>query len=175
MPFKPHPELENLQRIWPNIEEYQQLAEKYGIDDIFQDNNGKLLYVLLKLGLTNLSERAGNDAIDESGREYELKSLNIGRKKNSNKKNNNDFTTHHHLNISILNKYRNVDWIFALYDNIHIISIHLMKPEGLERYFSHWENRLLNEDRDYLNNPKISRRFVLANSTLLYDKKLKEA
>ena len=43
----------------PSIREYQRLAEKHGINDIFQDNGGKLLQVILTLGLTVLSGREG--------------------------------------------------------------------------------------------------------------------
>lgn len=43
----PHNDYEHLLKIWPAIEEYQALAIKHGIYDLFQDNGGKLLQVLL--------------------------------------------------------------------------------------------------------------------------------
>jgi hypothetical protein len=64
-------------RVWPEIQAYQRLASKHGIEDIFQDNGGKVLQVLILLGLTNIAGREGNDAVDAEGREYELKSVNI--------------------------------------------------------------------------------------------------
>jgi hypothetical protein len=36
-------DLDELQRLFPYIREYQALANKHGINDIFQDNGGKLL------------------------------------------------------------------------------------------------------------------------------------
>ena len=39
-----------LEKLFPAIREYQKLATKHGIKDIFQDNGGKLLQVVLMLG-----------------------------------------------------------------------------------------------------------------------------
>ena len=44
-----------LNRLFPYVREYQQLAKKVAnINDIFQDNGGKLLQVLLVTDLRNL-------------------------------------------------------------------------------------------------------------------------
>ena len=98
--------------IYPSILKLQQLAEKHGINDIFQDNGGKLLQVLLLTGLEVLPGREGNDAKDAQGNEYELKSVNILLTKS--------FSTHHHMNPIIIEKYRQVDWIFAVYEGIKV-------------------------------------------------------
>lgn len=90
-----------LKDIFPHIRKYQEFAVKYGINDIFQDNGGKILQVLLLTGLTILPAREGNDAIDEYGNEYELKSVNALLKKS--------FSTHHHMNPTIIAKYRKVN------------------------------------------------------------------
>jgi hypothetical protein len=45
-----HPDLQILQQIFPAIREYQMLASRHGVDDIFQDNGGKLLQLALVLG-----------------------------------------------------------------------------------------------------------------------------
>ncbi|MBJ6002176.1 restriction endonuclease, partial [Salmonella enterica subsp. enterica serovar Derby] len=77
MELKNHEDFKILKEIWPHIQTYQDLASKHGIYDIFQDNGGKLLQVLLALDLKVLPGREGNDAVDDSGVEYELKSVNI--------------------------------------------------------------------------------------------------
>lgn len=110
--LKPHKDLKELHAVWPEIQKYQTLAKKHGISDIFQDNGGKILQVLLLLGLRILPKREGNDAIDEDGCEYELKSVNIELTQN--------FSTHHHMNPIIIAKYRKVPWIFAIYRDIEI-------------------------------------------------------
>ncbi len=74
--MKPHPDHEKLRGLLPGIRKLQKLASIHGIDDIFQDNGGKILQILLFTGLRILPGREGNDARDESGREYELKSVN---------------------------------------------------------------------------------------------------
>lgn len=45
--MKAHPDLSELEALFPGIEAYQNLASKHGIHDIFQDNGGKVLQVLL--------------------------------------------------------------------------------------------------------------------------------
>lgn len=157
--MKPHPDKKALDKIFPAIQEYQKLASKHGIKDIFQDNGGKLLQVILTLGLTVLPGREGNDAKDETGREYELKSVNIDLQK--------QVTTHHHLNPAIIAKYRTVDWIFAVYRNIELVAIYLMTPADLEPLFSKWEQRW-NETKQDINNPKIPLDFVVKHGKLLH-------
>jgi hypothetical protein len=68
----PHPDKAKMDALMPAVREYQALAEQHGIGDIFQDNGGKLLQVILTMGLTVLTKREGNDARDDAGREYEL-------------------------------------------------------------------------------------------------------
>ncbi len=46
-----------LDELFPHIREYQKLADTHGIYDIFQDNGGKLLQVLLITGLQVLPGR----------------------------------------------------------------------------------------------------------------------
>lgn len=96
--MKPHSDLAKFRALLPNMRKLQKLASKHGIDDIFQDNGGKTLQVLLNTGLTILPGREGNDARDENGREYELKSVNIRLTQS--------FSTHHHMNPHIIEKYR---------------------------------------------------------------------
>lgn len=152
--MKPHPDLEVWEQLWPQVRALQQLAQKHGINDIFQDNGGKLLQIALRTGLTLLRSREGNDARDVSGREYEVKSVNT-RLTNS-------VSTHHHLNPTILAKYRTVDWLFAFYYDIELLSLFLLTPAQLEPLFSKWEEEWHRRGGKDLNNPKISGSFVRA-------------
>src|SRR5881397_267342 len=96
----PHPDKAELDRLFPFIREYQSLASKHGIGDIFQDNGGKLLQLLLITGLKGTGGREGNDARDEQGKEYELKSVNTLLTQS--------FYKHHHLKQIIIAKYSKV-------------------------------------------------------------------
>ncbi len=151
---------EILDKLYTHIRLYQKLAEKHGIGDIFQDNGGKLLQVLLISGLKILPGREGNDAVDESGREYELKSVNINLTKS--------FSTHHHMNPTIIQKYRNVDWLFAVYEGIELVSIYLLIPQDLEVFFSKWEEKWHSSGGKDINNPKIPVRFVKEKGKVIY-------
>lgn len=151
---------ENLENLFFYVRQFQQLATKHGIGDIFQDNGGKLLQVLLISGLKILPGREGNDAIDENGREYELKSVNINLTKS--------FSTHHHMNPTIIQKYRNVDWLFAIYEGIELVSIYLLTPHDLEVFFSKWEEKWHSSGGKDINNPKIPIRFVVEKGKIIY-------
>ena len=148
-----HPDIDNLRALWPYIREYQSLATKHGINDIFQDNGGKLLQVLLLTNLKILPGREGNDAVDSNGREYELKSVNYDLTKS--------FSTHHHMNPTIIEKYRSVPWVFAIYSGINIQSIYRLEPEDLEPYYLKWEEKWHADGGKDINNPKIPVRYVM--------------
>ncbi len=139
---------------------FQELANRHGIPDIFQDNGGKLLQVLLITGLEALPSREGNDARDATGQEYELKSVNTLRTKS--------FSTHHHINPGIIAKYREVHWIFAVYEGIKLLAIYRLTPEDLEPYYTRWGTKWHNEGGKDINNPKIPLRYVEEHGELVY-------
>jgi len=58
-------DIERLYQLFPYIREYQKLANEYNINDIFQDNGGKILQILLFTNLKALPGREGNDAVDK--------------------------------------------------------------------------------------------------------------
>lgn len=158
--MKPHPDKHLLDELVPCIRKYQELANAHGINDIFQDNGGKLLQVLLITGLKVLPGREGNDAVDGEGKEYELKSLNIHLTKS--------FSTHHHINPIIIEKYRQVDWIFAVYGGIELLSIYQLSPQMLEPFYTKWEIEWHRRGGRDINNPKIPLKYVVQHGVLLY-------
>ncbi len=158
--MKPHPDTELLKQLFPSIRIYQELAAKHGIPDIFQDNGGKVVQVCLILGLTVLKSREGNDAVDEDGNEYELKTVNLSRTA--------QFTTHHHLNPVIIAKYRKVDWIFSTYEGIELKEIYLMKPATMEYWYQKWETKWHADGGKDINNPKVPLTYVRLHGELLH-------
>ena len=156
----PHPDAELLKQLFPAIRRYQRLAVKHGIPDIFQDNGGKILQVCLILGLRVLPSREGNDAADEHGNEYELKTVNLSRTT--------QFTTHHHLNPVIIAKYRLVDWIFATYEDIELREIYRLTPPRMEYWFTRWERKWHPDGGKDINNPKVPLSYVQAHGERLY-------
>lgn len=147
----------------PALRRYQQLANKHGIGDIFQDNGGKLLQIILITGLKVLPGREGNDAVDANGKECELKSVNRSLTQS--------FSTHHHLNPTIVGKYRQVDWYFAVYEGIELIALYKLPAEKLEPYFSAWEKKWHESGGKDINNPKIPLKFVESVGTLIHEAK----
>lgn len=158
--LEPHPDYDLMQQLFPAIQKYQELACKHGIDDIFQDNGGKILQVLLVLGLIIIPGREGNDAVDRIGNEYELKSVNIELTRG--------FSTHHHMNPIIIEKYRQVAWIFAIYRNIELQAIYRLTSEIMEPFYTQWETKWHNDGGKDINNPKIPLKYVVELGELLY-------
>ena len=167
--MKRHPDLAAFELLSPSIDELQALASKHGIDDIFQDNGGKLLQLLLVTGLTVIRGREGNDAVDERGMEYEIKTVNVARREIAGRVlSTKSFSTHHHLNPTIIAKYRQVTWIFGIYEGIKLRFVYVMVPALLEEYFTYWETKW-NETRKDINNPKIPVTHVIRSGTLYFD------
>lgn len=158
--MRPHADVKLLKELFPAVREYQKLAMKHGIPDIFQDNGGKILQVSLILGLRVLESREGNDATDDEGHEYELKTVNLLRT--------DQFTTHHHLNPVIIEKYRKVDWIFATYEAIELKEIFLLKPEAMECWYAKWSDKWKADGNKDINNPKIPLSYVREHGQQLY-------
>lgn len=160
MNLRPHADYVRLLELWPAIQDYQALAARHGIEDIFQDNGGKLLQVLLLTGLKILPGREGNEAVDATGQEYELKSVNIELTKG--------FSTHHHMNPTIVAKYRQVPWIFAIYRHINLLCVYRLAPTDLEFYFTKWEEKWRADGGKDINNPKIPVGYVMEHGELLH-------
>jgi hypothetical protein len=154
-----HPDWSRLEALLPAVREFQKLATEHGIDDIFQDNGGKILQMLLALNLQGIPGREGNDAVDVDGREYELKSVNIWLTAG--------FSTNHHVNLPIIRKYREVQWVFAIYEGIELRRAYAMPATTLEPYFQAWEDKWTDSKKD-INNPKIPLAFVVEHGELVY-------
>lgn len=151
-------DLEKLIRLQSAIKEYQELANKYQIADIFQDNGGKYLEILIKLGLNCDGKRQGSDAFDCNGNEYEIKTINTNLSSRG-------FSTQHHLNISIIEHYRSVNWYFIIYEGVELKSIYYLPAYKLEPYFSRWESECRKSGKT-LNNPKIPVNYVREHGEL---------
>lgn len=161
--------IDDLMKLWAGIKGLSELGQKYGIDDIFQDNGAKILQQLILMNFQNLGSREGNDAKDINGTEWELKSANESKVSG--------VSTHHHLNHVILKKYRSVPWMISIYNHIELKEIYLMSPAQLEPVFKGWEDHLNGKKifrgkrvpkKDSLNNPKIPIYFIREHGTLVY-------
>lgn len=152
--------LERMQDAFQKVQELQILAKEYGIADIFQDNGGKVLQVLIILGLKISPGHEGNDAVDDEGNEYELKTVNYALTT--------QVSTHHHLNKEIIDKYRKVKaWDFAIYEDIELWEIWEVPPSALEKLFRHWEAQIDQRGKEP-NNPKIPLWYVQTGGECKY-------
>ncbi len=124
----------NISKHWEEVRLLSDLAAKYGIEDIFQDNGGKILQQLIILDFKNSPGREGNDAIDRNGTEWEMKSANESLVSG--------FSTHHHLNYDILEKYKKVPWSFAFYKHSDLQEIYVLSQKQMTPMFKKWKDKL---------------------------------
>lgn len=151
--------IKELEILWDSLHDLSDLAKKNGIDDIFQDNGAKILQQLTYLNMKVLPGREGNDAVSDSGIEWEMKSINLDTSASG-------FSTNHHTNHEIIAKYKKVPWSFAIYHGTHLDEIYVMTPDMLEPMYTAWEEKL--KTMSHLNNPKIPVKFVRENGIKVY-------
>ena len=143
--------------MWSKLDDIEELASEYGINDIAQDNNLKLLQTLVMFDFDNQPGREGSDAIDRYGHNWELKTVNINLTKS--------FSTNHHTNLERIAVFRRERWLFSEYKGIVLQKVYAVDPVALEPYFSRWEDKVRKKIADgnenaHLNNPKIPLNFV---------------
>ena len=146
--------------LWLQLQTLQDMANDFGISDIFQDNGAKILQQLVYLNFKGLEGREGNDAVDINGCEWEMKSINIATGISG-------ISTNHHLNHDILAKYKTIPWSISIYNNAQLLQIYVIGAEQLQPFIADCERKL--ETKTSLNNPKISLRYVKDNGILIYD------
>jgi len=146
--------------LWKQLGTLQEIAEEFGISNIFQDNGAEILQQLIYLNMKAVPGREGNDGIDINGCEWEMKSIDIS-------KGNKGITTNHHLNSAIIEKYKTVPWSIALYEGIILKKIYVIGSDQLQPIFDNWELKL--KTKNSLNNPKIPLKFIEENGILIYE------
>jgi len=72
------------------------------------------------------------------------------------------------MNPHIIGKYRQVDWIFAVYEGIELIEIYLLTPAEIEPYFTKWAKKWADDGNKDINNPKIPLKFVRTTGKCIY-------
>lgn len=135
--------------------------------NVFDDGGYKELILLRLFNLRKL-DREGDDAVDQTGRRYEIKTVarmsSRGRRKTSL-----SITTEHTLTLTNIYRYRNTFlWIIAIFDQASPEAIYEVEPVRLEPYFQGWEQRILAQEAasttdtapPHLNNPKIPLWFI---------------
>ena len=157
--------MEQFQKVWSKLDDLEQLAKSYGITDIAQDNNLKLLQTLILFDFQNQPGREGCDAIDRYGHEWELKTVNRNLTKS--------FSTNHHTNLERIAVFRGERWLFSVYEGIRLCNAYAVSPRELEPYFSKWESDVRKKiangnETPHINNPKIPLKFVKEVGTKVY-------
>lgn len=143
----------------------QQMATVHGIHNVFDDNGYKDLIMLTLFGLKKLG-REGDDAVDDSGRRFETKTVSRVSSKGA-RKTSLSVTTEHTMTLANIQRYRSSFlWIVAVFDQAAPEAIWEISPMALEPFFATWEIRLRERNefgllvRDHLNNPKIPLAFI---------------
>jgi len=156
-------------------ERLQQSATRHQIHNVFDDGGYKELLLLTLFNLKKL-DRVGDDAEDELGRRYEIKT--VARVAASGKRKTSlAITTEHTLTKTNLARYRAVHlWIVAVFDQSFPEVVFEIEPAALEPYFATWESKLDAQQAIqapggapvHLNNPKIPLGFIAKNGVAVW-------
>lgn len=151
----------------------QKEATKENIISVFDDGGFRELLLTKIFGLKKMAGRHGDDGLDEeTGNQYELKTVNLIDTKGE-LRFRPGITTCHHVNDEIIKRYRAVSGflvgIFYINDPVRIYEV---PTKALEPYFTMWENRLKTEKGlEHINNPKFSFVDIINNGILHYHDK----
>lgn len=152
------------------------MARAAGIQNVFDDNGYKTLFLVNLLGIKVL-KRDGDDAVDQWGRTYELTTVNrvsaAGVRKRDSELN---VTTEHTMTLANLVRYRKVEaWIIAVFDGPMPECVYVVSPVAPEPLFAAREALLRAVDPvtkrpviTHLNNRKIPRRIVVEKGRRLW-------
>jgi len=141
-------DLAQVETAFESLRAMQRLAIAYGITDILDDQNAKLLYVLVLLGLQRVPGDAGPVVTDGDGKTYELRIVTRSEGKPL------SISTHRQLAQDLIQRYRNVTaWMVAMYEGIELRTVYKVPPVLLESVFTTWDAAIV--ERGPLNNPKI--------------------
>jgi hypothetical protein len=156
--MSPSADFDEMQNALDHLAKFQAIASKHGVHDVFQDNGGRIIQIILALNLKVLPGRTGNDAVDCEMNQYELKSICVPGC--------GGFSTSHHLNLKTIEKLKGVSWIFAFFKGNTMFQIYKVSPNKMEKVYSKWINDL--RFKDHLNNPKVSIEFVKTNGVQVW-------
>lgn len=156
------PDTELLNNAIQGLRDFQTLASKYGIDDVFQDNGGKTLQITIHMGLKILPGIHGSDAVDDYGNNYEIKTFNDSKQELAYRKK----IPICRLSHNILKRYRSCRWLIGVFDNIYLKELYYLHPKLLEPFFSKWQI-ILDENKPY-EGRTIQLRFIKQHGTLVW-------
>ncbi len=158
--------------------ELQREATARNIHNVFDDGGYKELLLLRLFNLRKLL-REGDDAEDEKGRRYELKTVARINSKGV-RKPRLDVTTEHTLTQANVARYRAVYlWIVAIFDQSQPEAIFEITPEALEPFFTIWETKLAamqalagpGSAPVHINNPKIPIKYIAQRGARIWPPK----
>lgn len=152
---------EQLDEFIVSNQKLEEFASQYGIKNIYQDSNLQQLQQALYLGLSFQPARQSNDAVDDYGCPWELKSLTLSKHIRG-------FSTSNPLSLKVLNRYRKCNFAFSIYENSLLSSIYIASPKQMKGIFDKFERRILTLGEP--NNPKIPLDYVYRNAIKVYDK-----
>jgi hypothetical protein len=173
VPLKPTGDISPIVELGAKL---QAEATKHNIHNVFDDGGYKELLILTLFNLKKLG-RTGDDAADESGRKFEIKTVARINAKGQ-RKTGLQITTEHTLTLDNLQRLRSVPlWIVGVFKQEQPEAIYEISPAAFEaRYFKKWEAKLRRQEAVqvdgsapvHMNNPKVPLSFIEKHGTRVW-------
>jgi hypothetical protein len=139
----------------------EELANKAGIFNVFDDGGYRTLLILTMFGLRKPPGRLGDDAIGSSGKRYELKTINLINTRGETRKSYPGITTEHTLRATNVERYRQTnEWLIGVFKGNVPVQVWQLESKLLEPYYLFWEKKIRESKSGEINNPKILFGFV---------------
>lgn len=153
-------QLQRLHTAFASLQDLQQLAAQYGIADVFLTNGGKLLQVLMLLGLRLAPEYGGHTALDGAGNRYEVRVISHpgGRLMS--------LPAAERVDQARLDAYRAVAaWYVAIYIGANLSELYQVEPTLLAPLMEKWTQDVAR--RGVVKNPMIPLKLIRRGQMLL--------
>jgi hypothetical protein len=144
-------------------------ANKVGIRNVFVDNGYPTLVLCSLFGLRAIPGKQGDDAVDEEGRTFELKTVNrlngVGLTRSSLP----GVCTEATLTEKVIDRYRqSTGWVIGVFEGHHLKEVWQVASGAFEPQYRKWVELLRAKPGTDLNNPKIPFKFVKRVGQLVY-------
>jgi Restriction endonuclease PvuII len=153
---KPKLSLGDVSRLVALAHPLEEEANRFNIFNVFDDGGYRTLLLLEMLSMKKAGDgRLGDDACDDQGRTYELKTVNLVSTRGERKDEYPGVTTEHTLTRDNIARYRKTHaWVVGVFMGNRPLDVYVIPTKALEPYFKKWEASLATKESERRARPR---------------------